>query len=46
MALAIEPTNPQILYAAGHGLSVVTSTDGGTPGRRKNKDWMGTTSMP
>jgi photosystem II stability/assembly factor-like uncharacterized protein len=30
MALAIDSTNPQIFYAAGHGLWVVKSTDGGT----------------
>lgn len=30
MALAIDPTNPQIVYAAGHGLWVIKSTDGGT----------------
>ncbi len=29
MALAIDPTNPQTLYAAGHGLWVIKSTDGG-----------------
>ena len=30
MALAIDPTNPQTVYAAGHGLWVIKSTDGGT----------------
>ena len=30
MALAIDPTNPQTVYAAGHGLWVVKSVDGGT----------------
>jgi hypothetical protein len=30
MALAIDPTNPQTLYAAGHGLWVIKSIDGGT----------------
>jgi photosystem II stability/assembly factor-like uncharacterized protein len=30
MALAIDPTNPHIVYAAGHGLWVIKSTDGGT----------------
>jgi photosystem II stability/assembly factor-like uncharacterized protein len=30
MALAIDPANPQTLYAAGHGLWVIKSTDGGT----------------
>ena len=30
MALAIDSTNPQTLYAAGHGLWVIKSTDGGT----------------
>lgn len=30
MALAIDPTNPQTVYAAGHGLGVIKSTDGGT----------------
>jgi hypothetical protein len=30
MALAIDPTNPQTLYASGHGLWVIKSTDGGT----------------
>jgi photosystem II stability/assembly factor-like uncharacterized protein len=30
MVLAIDPMNPHTLYAAGHGLWVVKSTDGGT----------------
>jgi photosystem II stability/assembly factor-like uncharacterized protein len=30
MALGLDPTNPQTLYAAGHGLWVIKSTDGGT----------------
>ena len=30
MALAIDPTNAQTVYAAGHGLGVIKSTDGGT----------------
>jgi len=30
MALAIDPMNPQTVYAAGHGLWVIKSTDGGT----------------
>ena len=29
MALAIDPTNPHTMYAAGHGLWVIKSTDGG-----------------
>ncbi|HXH02086.1 MAG TPA: YCF48-related protein, partial [Candidatus Competibacteraceae bacterium] len=29
MAMAIDPTNPQTLYAAGHGLWVIKSADGG-----------------
>jgi hypothetical protein len=30
MALAIDPTHPHTLYAAGHGLWVIKSSDGGT----------------
>ncbi|MGH8069022.1 MAG: WD40/YVTN/BNR-like repeat-containing protein [Candidatus Entotheonellia bacterium] len=30
MVLAIDPMNPQTLYAAGHGLWVIKSIDGGT----------------
>jgi hypothetical protein len=39
-ALAIDPTNPQTLYAAGPGLWVVKSTDGGATWALK-KEWLG-----
>lgn len=29
-SIAIDPKNPQVMYATGHGLAVVKSTDGGT----------------
>jgi len=29
-ALAIDPQNPQVMYATGHGRGIVKSTDGGT----------------
>lgn len=36
-AIAIDPTNPQVMYAAGHGLGVVKSTDGGTTWTAQSK---------
>jgi hypothetical protein len=41
MALAIDPTTPQTLYAAGHGLWVIKSSDGGSSWTLKKQGFDG-----
>lgn len=40
-AIAIDPQNPQIMYATGHGLGVVKSTDGGVRWETKSQGLSG-----
>lgn len=40
-AIAIDPQNPQVMYATGHGLAVIKSTNGGTTWETKDRGLSG-----